>query len=155
MRSLLPIFFAIATACHGADVLTVTFSPSTKTGLPGDTVPFFGTLTNTTNGVLNLDGVSILFPAGPTIDENPFFANTPPSLAAFESTGLVELLDVLLPNNQGPGTLDGVLTVVGNSQNLGSGDFHLTVNSTIPEPGSLWLMAGGLASLLCRWRRKR
>jgi hypothetical protein len=160
MRALLPIFFAIATACHGAGVLTVTFVPNLQSGSPGDLVQFFGTLTNNTIDEVFINGDSILFPLG--VDDSPFFINAPASLAGGGSTGLIELLEVTIPPAQPSGTLDGVLTVVGGANdtatdNLGSGDFHLSVGSAgaVPDPGSLLLMASGLACLVWRRRRKR
>ena len=43
---------------------------------------------------------------------------------------------------------------VNDLNKIGVGAFQLTVNNPVPEPGTLMLMAAGVASLVCRWRRR-
>jgi hypothetical protein len=159
MRTLIPIFLAAAAACHGS-VLTMSVVPDTLIGYPGDTVKFFGSLTNTTGSEVFINNYGVLFPLG-GVDGTPFLINAPLSLPGSQSSATFEFLDITIPLGQGPGTYDGVFTILGGGpndfNNVGTADFHVTVNSLSPEPASTLLVGLGLAgaSLLARRNRLR
>src|SRR5512135_47003 len=112
MRKLIPLMLIAAAACQ-ASVLTVTFSPDTLTGNPGDVLKFFGTLTNTTGSTVFINSDSFTFALPGTVDDTPFLAFEPLSLDPFAVSGTFEFLDVAIPPAQAPGTYDGVITVLG------------------------------------------
>jgi hypothetical protein len=148
-----------------ADV-TIVFDQPDQIGSPGETLQFFGTITNddSENRVflnsddLTLNGLSL------TTDDL-FFANVPASLAAGESSGDIELFDVLVSNPlvDAPGMYQGSYTLFGGNDggtdsaadNLGSANFSVT---TVPEPYSIFLLLSVvLATLIpiARTARKR
>jgi hypothetical protein len=162
MRALIPILLAAAAACQAATV-TVTIFPDTLTGNPGNLVPFSLTLLNTTGSTVFINSDSFTFAIGGAVDDSPFLNNAPLSLGAFASSGPFEFLTVTIPLAQASGTYDGAFTVQGGatdtaSDNLGSGAFHVVVNSTVPavpEPGPALLVALGIAAASWLGRRRR
>ena len=157
MRRLIPIFLAVAAACHALPVLTVNITPNTLGGLPGDVIQFFGSLTNNTADTVFINSNSFTFAIPAAVDDSPFLNNAPFFLVGFGSSVLFEFLDVTIPPAQATGTYDGFFTVQGGLTEsamdpIGDTAFQVTVNSTAPEPGSLLLMAAGLASLVARRR---
>ena len=160
MRILLPVFLAVAGACHGS-MLSVSLIPDSLIGNAGDVIQFAGTLSNTTGSTVFLNSDSFTFAITGALNDTPFFLNSPFSMIAFESSGTFDLLEIVIPLGQAPGTYDGVFTVLGGTTDsavdpIGSAAFHLTVNAATadtPEPGSLLLMSAGVAGLM--WRRRR
>jgi hypothetical protein len=157
MRSLLLCLLMAAPVCHGA-VLNVAFVPDTLSGNPGDVLQFFGTLTNTTNAEVFINDDSFTFAIPGAVDASPFLNNAPLSLGPLGSAGPFEFLDVTIPLGQAPGIYDGVFTVLGGStdtarDNIGEAAFHVVVNGSAPEPGSMLLFAAGAACLVSRRRR--
>jgi hypothetical protein len=160
MRALIPIFLAAAAACQAGTVFNVSIIPDTFTGNPGDVLPFFGTLLNNTGSEVFINSDSFTFAIGGALDDSPFLTNAPLSLGAFGSSGSFEFLTVTIPLGHAPGAYDGVFTVLGGatdvaSDSLGSAAFHVDVNSTAPEPGSVLLVALGIAGVSWLGRRRR
>ncbi|MGD0445997.1 MAG: hypothetical protein ABSA39_18840 [Edaphobacter sp.] len=150
------ILATLATAAAKADTITVTFDQANQTATPGETLQFFGTITNDSADTIflnsddpDLNGLSL------TVDDQ-FFNTVPVSLAPGESSGDIELFDVSVSNPlvDAPGTFSGAYTLFGgadgNAQdNLGTEDFSVTTNSPVPEPAPvLLLLTGALAACI-------
>jgi hypothetical protein len=123
----------------------------------GDIIQFSGSLTNNTADTVFINSNSFTFAIPAAVDDSPFLNNAPFFLVGFGSSALFEFLDVTIPPAQAAGTYDGFFTVQGGLTEstmdpIGDTAFQVTVNSTAPEPGSLLLMAAGLASLIARRR---
>jgi hypothetical protein len=70
------------------------------------------------------------------------------ALGAFENLSFAE--------NLGSGTLADGFIFLGDPNSLGNGDYSLTLSTAVPEPGSAWLLAVGLAIVGTRaWRTRR
>jgi hypothetical protein len=162
MRTLLTIFFGLALSSQAATIFTVTFSPATISGLPGDVITLNGTLTNNdlvNNEYINSDGITL----GPgfAVDDNPFFTFAPLFLAPGASTAPFAFLTITISPSQSPGLYGGAFDVIGGADggdntgilNLGTGTFNVNVLGT-PEPSSIGLFLSGAALLIAR-RRKR
>jgi hypothetical protein len=159
------ILATLATSVAKADSITISFDQSNQTVSAGDTVEFFGTITNdTTNTIyLNSDDLNLAGLSFTTTDQ--FFSNVPISLApsgqAGDSSGDIELFDVtannpLLDAAEGySGTYTLLGGTDGNAQdNLGSQDFSVTSLAPVPEPPTIYLLlAGVLVTIVPIWRR--
>lgn len=162
--------FAI-TPGASADALDITLP--TVTVMAGETgVAVFGTLTNLSADTVFLNGdtenaaAAIVAPG--SVNDTPFFLNAPLSLAAGQSSGLIELFtfDVaagVSPGLAGAGVFSGLGGVgAANSSNfdlLGSQHFSVNVQpattGTVPEPGTLVYLGIGLAAMVAASRRFR
>ena len=70
------------------------------------------------------------------------------ALGAFENMSFAE--------NLGSGTLGDGFIFLGDPNSLGNGAYSLTLSTPVPEPGSAWLLAVGLAVVGRRaWRARR
>jgi hypothetical protein len=136
-----------------ADTIGIVFDHSSQTGSPGDTLQFFGTLTNTSSDTvfLNSDGFSLAgLPTGSFLD---MFGNTPFSLDPGTNSGDIDLFDVAIPNGFPASSNDGSYTLLGggpNDQNIvGTADFTVNVGgvSTVPEPSYRLFLFLGIALL--------
>ena len=142
-----------------ADTVFVSISPGTLTGNPGDTLQFFGTLTNTTSSTVFINGDTFTFPPG-TVDDSPFLT-APLSLGPNEVSGSFEMFDVIIPIDLPPATYDGTFNVEGGADGnaddlLGTSAFHVEVESSaVPEPASLGLLASGIAMMLAFAKKRR
>lgn len=148
----LALFFMAASACvpARADSLGISLDSSTLTGLPGNTLQFFGTLVNTTGANLYLNADNFNLPGfdPSAIDDSPFFANAPLFLAPGANTGAIGLFNITIPNpfatNSYPGTFQVLGGATGDDQTIiGTAQFTVKVQttSTVPEPSSLSMLA--------------
>ena len=155
MRKLLTVFFGLAVGCQATTVFTVTFSPATVSGAPGDMLSFFGTLTNNTANTEYINSDSFTLAGGIPVDDSPFLANAPLSLGPSASTASFLFLTVTIPNGQTPADYAGTFDVIGGQDggngtaqdDLGEGLFTVTVTSSVPEPASVLLSITGLLAL--------
>jgi hypothetical protein len=147
--------------------INVSYSQADQSVVQGTTqVAFSATVTNTTGALLNLnsDTSNINPPITPTISTDPncpglvlvcdyaFLSNLQLySLSGGQSVGPVELFYVNLPSNLAVGTYSGFFSFLGGPtnefDNLGTGDFSITVTNlvTTPEPGILPMLLVGIA----------
>jgi hypothetical protein len=152
-KSCLVLFLGAAFSCAmaRADTIDIVFDRPLQTGSPGDTLQFFGTLTNASSDTvfLNSDGFSL---AGlPIID---MFGNTPLSLDPGTNSGDIELFDVAIPNAFPASSNDGTYTLEGGAPGefniIGTADFTVNVAgvSTVPEPSYRLFLILGIALLM-------
>src|SRR5882757_5734379 len=114
MKSLmLALILALPITAFG-DTVNIVLSPGSLSGNPGDTVNFFGTLTNTTFSVLFLNNAQIsgLLPSF-TGDITPFLSNTPASLAGNQVVTNVGLFDITIPLSIAAGPYVGTFSIFG------------------------------------------
>ncbi len=157
----------------GAQSLDVTLSNSTVAVTQGTTVvDFYATITDPSltatvylNGDSSTTSTSFL-----TVDDTPFFNNTPLSLGPGQSSGLLELFAVDLPAATPQGLYSGnVFSILGGADGNAANDVadvrfsvDVTASTVAQAPeigpvsaiGSLTLLAGSIA-VLCGGRRLR
>jgi hypothetical protein len=161
IRLLFAVLLVAASAWGGA-----IFDASTLTGSPGDSLSFGGTVENTWGFDLFINGVGLNV-AGPVawvLDPLPFLANSLYPLPDGVTDGPFEWFTLGIPSGTPPGTYDGEFTLQGGADGdaqllLESVPFHVQVNGAagaVPEPSSLWLVAGAILVGLGRakWRSK-
>jgi hypothetical protein len=150
---------ALGAAAAAANTLpiTIAFDQPDQIGVAGQTLQFFGTITNTTSDIVFLNSDD-LNPTGLSITSNDlFFANVPlflaPSGQAGDSSGDIELFDLTLsaPLRDAATTFPGTYTLLGgadsNAQDiLGSASFSVTT----PEPSTVYLLLGTLLAVSIR-----
>jgi hypothetical protein len=140
--------------CATAQDIGIVLSESTLTGADGTTLTVDATLTNLTSSTIFLNGASYTTSStGLTINDNPFNANAPLSLAAGASTGTFALFTVTIAPGLAPGVYSlNDFTILGG---LTSADFNIigstncTVDpiATVPEPATLVLIGTGLLGM--------
>jgi hypothetical protein len=144
------------------EVVNITFDAPNQTGNPGQTLKFFGEITNpgtdTAAVFLNIDSFNLALDSGDyTLTDD--FNNTPTSLGAGETSGPIELFEItlseLFPGNFG--VASGTYGLVGGedggdnsgSDVLGEQSFSIDVESATPEPATWMLLAIGMGAI---WR---
>jgi hypothetical protein len=168
MRTLLCTLMlaTLSAVAANADIVTVTFDQPVQTGSPGETLQFFGTITNLSGATvfLNSDDLNV---NGLSLTTNDLFLSTVPiSLAPNgqpgDSSGDIELFDVIVSNP----LLDAPGTYLGSYDLLGGADGNaadvltqagFSVN-TVPEPSlgyGLLGAASGILLLISRKTRER
>ncbi|MGA3068987.1 MAG: PEP-CTERM sorting domain-containing protein [Terracidiphilus sp.] len=154
---------AIAAASAGAaraDAI-LDLTPSTLDTVAGGTVEFAGTLTNTGDADLYLNGDVVILPYPDlTVDDSPFFNNSPLFLSPGDAyTG--PFIDVSVDGATPLGSYSGSYTIQGGSDsetfdNIAAEDFTVDVGSPVPEPNTTLLLASGLATLAGGlWKRRK
>jgi hypothetical protein len=138
------ILAAISVAAARADDITITLDDPTQIGSPGETLEFFGTITNTSAATLYLNSDSITLDGLSLGLIDQFFNNVPIFLGAGDSSGDVELFDVTVSNPlvDPSGTYDGSYELIGGldgeaQDDVGSTNFSVT---TVPEPSTIYLL---------------
>jgi len=131
------------------DVTIVLVDPN-QIAVAGQTLQFFGTITNNTDTFEYLNGDSFTLPGNPTLTVvDDFASNVPiflaPNGSPGDSSGDIELFDVTVSNPlQNPaGTYEGAYTLIGGDDGgtdsaqdvLGSTSFSIT---TTPEPSTIY-----------------
>jgi hypothetical protein len=153
---------ALTSGTARAGLLDIAFQDSTLAGGPGAVLQFFGTLDNTTGSdlFLNADDFSLSGFDASTIDDSPWFANTPASgfLDPNASTGVIGLFNVPIPESLAEGNYAGTFELLGGATSddqtiIGSADFTVQVTPE-PSPGILLFTASLALALiktgLCR-----
>ena len=134
-----------------ADTIGIAFDNASQTGSPGDTLQFFGTLTNTGADTVFLNGDDINLSGFPASAITDLFGNTPVSLNSGANSGDIELFDVTIPTGFPGSTNPGNYTLTGggnSDQNIiGTADFTVNVTgvSTVPEPSYRLFLILGIA----------
>lgn len=157
MRRILNLitFVAIGALAARADIIVTLDNPN-QTGNPGQTLSFYGTISNNSADTdpadaiyLNMDNVflGLTSPSYTWIDD---LANTPVDLAGGQSSADIDLFDIALTNPQSDpfGTYGGTYTLLGGADggadtaqdSLAQAGFSVT--TAAPEPGTF-------ASLSC------
>ena len=153
------ILATLGAAAAQAATITITLDQPNQFATPGTTVDFFGTITNNTTGTIFLNSDSFnLSGASLTLDDGPFFANAPLSLAPGANSGDIEIFDVSVssPLQDAAGFYAGSFSVLGGvdgnaSVGLGSAAFSVDTAphpSSVPEPTSIALLLTGASTLL-------
>ena len=131
--------------------LIVSLAPSAQTGSPGGTVAFSGTLSNSGGADVFLNGTASLSPVGFTVDDTPFFLNTPLFLAPGGSFS-GGLFDVAIAASVTPATYAGSFTVRGGADAnelsaLATAEYLITIGgvTAVAEPSAQLLLATALA----------
>jgi hypothetical protein len=169
MKTKLAFFVLIITAIGVlpamADSITISLDNPNQTGQAGETLGFFGTVTNTGGVTIFLNDVNLDL-SGTSFSsdfQDMFFANVPASLDPGDSSGDILLFDVTLSNplNDPPGLYGGTYTLLGGAD---GGDYsaqdilaqaNLTIDTAVPEPSSVVLLFSGLLLLAgVRYRRQ-
>ncbi len=130
-----------------ASTITISLVDPHQTGQTGQTLQYFGVITNNTNSTVNLDSDDLILNA-PGIALIDDFGNTPffltPDGTSGSSSGIIELFDVALSSGftgQNIGPYDIVGDTGGNSSVL-----YTTTFSVVPPPPppALFLLLPGL-----------
>jgi PEP-CTERM motif len=160
----------LTAAAANADVVTIALDQPDQSGSQGDTLQFFGTITNDSADTIFLNSDSFTL-GGLSLTFEDQFQNTPLSLApqgqAGDSSGDIELFDVAVndPLVDPTGKYLGSYTLIGGADGgdgtgadvLGTATFSVT---TVPEPSTIYLLlaacvVAGSAALFSRRNRAR
>jgi len=147
LMSVMGAIVMCATSAYGG-VLTFDLTATTLSVLPGGTIEFTGTLTNTEANTVYLNGdVAILLYTGLSLDDSPFFSNSPLFLLSGASY-VGPFFDVTADAAAIPGSYTGSYTIQGGLDantfdNVATRGFTVNV-AGVPEPKSYHLLMAGL-----------
>jgi hypothetical protein len=106
MKSIFRLFFvaALAAMSASAGIITIAFDNPDQVGNPGETLSFYAVITHVGDSgepdiYLNSNSLDLTMPGATVIDN--FFANVPIFLAPGESSGSINLFDVVLTSPNG------------------------------------------------------
>jgi hypothetical protein len=150
---------------HAGNLLVLLSSPS-ETGSPGDTLAFFGTMTNVspTDTIFLNSTTSTSVSGNLSIDVGPFFINAPLFLAPGDVSGPFEIfaltIDPSTPDGPYPGS---TVSIQGGADSVTFDDladvnFDVQVSSPLavaPEPGTGWLLLAGAGAVFAILARNR
>ena len=151
---------ALVVAAAQADI-NITLDNAAQSGVPGSTLQFFGTISNTGSDTVFLNSDSLNLAGGSDFTTNDlFFTNVPVLVAANSSSGDIELFDATVSNPFADTltTYNGTYTVIGGVDGgaqdvLAEAAFSVNVTNATPEPGYFALLGIGLA--LMTWLHRR
>jgi hypothetical protein len=157
------ILATLGTAAAKADEVTIALDQPSQSASAGDTLQFFGTITNDTDTTLYLNSDDLTLPGLSLTTTDQFFNTVPALLAPDGTSGDIELFDVTVsdPLFDSAGTYTGAYTLIGgadgNAQdNLGTATFSVTTLAATPEPSSLYLLLTGLLAMAAlAWKATR
>ena len=168
MKATWTIALLMAAGLHVAHAseIQVNFSNLTLSGNPGDTVPFFASLTNlSTTDTIYFNSISA---TGVSADLDfeilPFFLNAPLFLDPGESSGQFEIFDVAIDPAATPGDYPGnTISLLGGTDGGALDDLADSVmevdvegsQTTVPEPSGWILAASGVGLFVFRTRSVR
>ncbi|MDE1176703.1 MAG: PEP-CTERM sorting domain-containing protein [Edaphobacter sp.] len=141
-----------------ADTLSLSLSPSSFTGAPGDTITVAGTITAASDGLgaVNLlgDNINVNGPSAFSfvLDDSAFLLDAPLSMSGGDSyTG--DLFTITLPSDTLAGNYTFTFDILGG---VDSGDYSILTSaggtldvanaSPVPEPGTWALLATGFGA---------
>jgi hypothetical protein len=165
--SLAVVGFLLAGTAAKADPLALNLDSPNQSGIDGQTLTFYGNITNDSSGTiyLNSDSYNVDLPL--TLDDSGFVNNAPLSLDPGASSGDIELFAVTIPLGTANGLyLGNSFEILGgdpsdNTDVVGSAEFSVNVNNaptgegnSTPEPSSLVLLLTGMAVLAGTLRRR-
>jgi hypothetical protein len=157
MKTLLNILIlgALATAVAWGGIVVTLDDPS-QTGHPGQTLQFFGVISNNGDDTVFMNGDSLTLAGLSFTITDQFFATVPVSLDGNTSSGDIDLFDVTVSNPllDPPGKYLGSYGLIGGvddtaSDNLASANFDVTTGSGAtgtPEPSTGLLLGVALVS---------
>jgi hypothetical protein len=151
----------VASAARG-DGGGVDLTLSSVSGAPGSEVTVYGTITNSGSDDVNLNSEN--FTLGSTYfsngDVTDFFLNAPLSLGPESTSGLIALFTFEIGSGTPAGIYGGnFLDILGgpgefDQNDLASAEYSVNVaNAAVPEPGTIGLIALGLAGVILLRRR--
>jgi uncharacterized membrane protein len=150
----------VASAARG-DGGGVDLTLTSVSGTPGSEVTVYGTITNTGSGTVYLNNENYTLGTSNFLngDITDFFVNAPLSLGPDTDSGLIALFTFdIAPGTPGGAYGGNYLDILGGGptdQNLlASAEYSVDVQSrSVPEPGTIGLIALSLAGLLFLRRR--
>jgi hypothetical protein len=153
---LLAAFLLTGAPCFA---VTITLDNPAQSGVPGTTLTFSGTVANTGQAIVDLNGIVVSLPGEFTTGDAPFFngpATVDPMSTSVDFGLFTAMIDI--PYTDFLGTTSGTLTLLGGIEGpggydpsvqnvIGTANFSVT---TTPEPSSwaLGTLAIGVAALL-------
>jgi hypothetical protein len=160
------VLATLGTAVAKADSITITFDQPNQFAAPGETLQFFGTITNDTNTTIYLNNDDLNPGSFSLATNDQFFSNVPISLAPSgqpgDSSGDIELFDITVSNPllDSGGTYTGTYTLFGGADggantaqdNLVAANFSVTPT---PEPSTIYLLLTGASALVPISRKLR
>ena len=161
MASLVMCLLAMVASAARGDGGGVDLTLTSVSGAPGSEVTVYGTITNTGSDDVYLNSEN--FTLGSTYfsngDVTDFFLNAPLSLGPDSDSGLIALFTFDVASGTPGGSYGGnYLDILGGGptdQNLlASAEYSVDVqNTAVPEPGTIGLIALGLAGVILLRRR--